>query len=402
MNTFGQHPDEGMIHAWLDDALESDEAREIESHVATCQACAAMTAEARGLIAAASRIVGQLDGVPAKVLPSVVLPSVVSSTVSVREHKRRAWWQHPSVAAAAVLLVATSGWLAMRGGVGVTKVASVAESSPVSAPAITPTTATAPAPAPTPTPAAATTPSASADIAAGAVASPRVRRADSVTLNKGSAKTARAIASAPPEMAMEVAVLPLPERTPPSAPAAARAERAGASVSTLAGCYALSPIDVGARSLAAKAMAPVGGAVQRSTLSAVAASLQLLQLTDSVFQNDGATARRSALSTTADQKRAAPVEPAPTVFIGYTKGAAAAGLASAEIRENSDRKGGTATAISWSVVAPGVARVIAPDGREYRIRLMDDPASTASPSSSSAANATNPVADFSAQRTRCP
>src|SRR5690349_16498029 len=64
-----QHPDEGMIHAWLDGELRAEEAHELESHVAACEECSAKVAEARGLIAASSRVVSALDIVPAGVIP---------------------------------------------------------------------------------------------------------------------------------------------------------------------------------------------------------------------------------------------------------------------------------------------------------------------------------------------
>src|SRR5687768_1148612 len=63
------HLDEGTIHAWLDGALDAAESREIETHVASCAACSAAVAEARGLIAGASRILSALDDVPAGVIP---------------------------------------------------------------------------------------------------------------------------------------------------------------------------------------------------------------------------------------------------------------------------------------------------------------------------------------------
>jgi hypothetical protein len=66
----GQHPDEGTIHAWLDDALGAPEAAAIDAHVRGCAACAERVAEARGLIAGASRVVRELDDVPAGVLPT--------------------------------------------------------------------------------------------------------------------------------------------------------------------------------------------------------------------------------------------------------------------------------------------------------------------------------------------
>lgn len=64
MDAQSEHPDEGTIHAWLDGALGDAEARALAAHVASCGTCAERVAEARGLIAGASRIVGALDGVP--------------------------------------------------------------------------------------------------------------------------------------------------------------------------------------------------------------------------------------------------------------------------------------------------------------------------------------------------
>lgn len=63
------HLGEGTIHAWLDGALDAAQSREIEAHVAGCAACSAAVAEARGLIAGASRILGALDDVPGGVIP---------------------------------------------------------------------------------------------------------------------------------------------------------------------------------------------------------------------------------------------------------------------------------------------------------------------------------------------
>ena len=59
-----RHLDEGTIHAWLDGALSPDEAAHAEAHVASCTVCADAVAEARGLIAASSRILLALDDVP--------------------------------------------------------------------------------------------------------------------------------------------------------------------------------------------------------------------------------------------------------------------------------------------------------------------------------------------------
>jgi hypothetical protein len=64
-----EHPDEGLIHAWLDDALDAAEAERLAAHVRTCAECQGRVAEARGLIAGASRVVAALDGVPAGTRP---------------------------------------------------------------------------------------------------------------------------------------------------------------------------------------------------------------------------------------------------------------------------------------------------------------------------------------------
>src|SRR5579862_5271807 len=75
-----QHLDEGTIHAWIDGALSSDEASRVEAHVASCAECAAKVAEARGLVAASSRIVSALDATPGGVLPAF------------GARKPRRWW----------------------------------------------------------------------------------------------------------------------------------------------------------------------------------------------------------------------------------------------------------------------------------------------------------------------
>ena len=63
------HIDEGTIHAWLDGALTPSEGAAVEAHTASCAQCAAQVAEARGLLAGASRILSALDEVPAGVVP---------------------------------------------------------------------------------------------------------------------------------------------------------------------------------------------------------------------------------------------------------------------------------------------------------------------------------------------
>ncbi len=95
-----QHLDEGTIHTWLDDALSPDEAARVEAHVAECPQCATAVAEARGFIAASSRILTALDHVPRGVVPAA-LP--------VQWYNRAAWR-----AAAAVLVVAIGSLVVVR------------------------------------------------------------------------------------------------------------------------------------------------------------------------------------------------------------------------------------------------------------------------------------------------
>lgn len=114
-----EHIEEGTIHAWLDDALASDEAARVEQHVRECAECAAAVAEARGLIAASTRILSTLDDVPGGVVPRRVegdgatdaAAAVVNAVVVAAEQakgagaaparRRRPWWQRPQFAAAA-------------------------------------------------------------------------------------------------------------------------------------------------------------------------------------------------------------------------------------------------------------------------------------------------------------
>ena len=96
-----QHLDEGTIHSWLDGALSADESARVATHVAECAQCEAAVAEARGFIAASSRILTALDHVPRGVVPAAP---------PVKWHNRAAWR-----AAAAVLVVAVGSLVVVRG-----------------------------------------------------------------------------------------------------------------------------------------------------------------------------------------------------------------------------------------------------------------------------------------------
>lgn len=94
------HLNEGTIHAWLDGALSATEAHEAQSHVGGCAECSARVAEARGLIAGASRILTALDDVPAGVTPKRA-PSTAPPT--------RQWRAAPWVTGIAATLMLAIG-----------------------------------------------------------------------------------------------------------------------------------------------------------------------------------------------------------------------------------------------------------------------------------------------------
>ena len=123
-----RHPDEGQIHAWLDGALDAASAAELEAHVVACADCAAAVAEARGLIAGASRILLALDNVPSGVIPAPAgfVDSQRSNDIAVRrsqqhvdttasQRRRVPWYARRSVqVAASLMLVAGIGGVVVR------------------------------------------------------------------------------------------------------------------------------------------------------------------------------------------------------------------------------------------------------------------------------------------------
>jgi putative zinc finger protein len=147
-----QHLDEGTIHAWLDGALTADEAADVGRHASECAECAALVAEARGLVAGASRILSSLDDVPG-VMPGAGdggrgAAATIASIETRRRQQRRRFWSRPAAiaAAASVVLMAGSALVLKKSGGPTTLSAPrMADSGVVVRPANTEAAATAPA-----------------------------------------------------------------------------------------------------------------------------------------------------------------------------------------------------------------------------------------------------------------
>lgn len=81
-------PDEGLIHAWLDGELDAVEAERVAKLVESDAEWGAAAAEARGLIAASSRIVSKLDVIPGGVMPAGSKASGVGAAASKMNARR--------------------------------------------------------------------------------------------------------------------------------------------------------------------------------------------------------------------------------------------------------------------------------------------------------------------------
>ena len=205
------HPDEGTIHTWVDGAFDEQQAARVHAHVTSCASCAAAVAEARGLVAATSRVLAALDGGVAETntrQPAMTAPIV----------QPRRWWTAPTTmrAAAALIVVVSGTWVWRNGrssGARVVTAGDVAvvrsPSAPVpAAEALPDAQMSPPAPAPLPEPVPVPTP-----VAAVAVTPPPVDTASARAIT-----AERAAAVERPAMSMRSA---LPSLLSPAAPTAA-------------------------------------------------------------------------------------------------------------------------------------------------------------------------------------
>src|SRR3990172_4769402 len=100
------HPDEGLIHAWLDGELDAAESARIEALVRSDPEWAAAAAEARGLAAASARIIAALDDVG-----GTSRPGEATAPAGMAPRRRRPWWM---MRAAALLVVVAGTAIVLR------------------------------------------------------------------------------------------------------------------------------------------------------------------------------------------------------------------------------------------------------------------------------------------------
>ena len=158
-------PDEGLIHAWLDGELSPDEAARVEQLVRDDAEWSAAAAEARGLVAASSRILGALDDVPGDVMPRGSRAAGSAARAATREpaKPRLRFAARPWVRAAAGVVLVVGTTVAVRsvqqepvakadtgmsGGIAATAAAAAAERQESDADADAPAPPTAPPTAP--------------------------------------------------------------------------------------------------------------------------------------------------------------------------------------------------------------------------------------------------------------
>ena len=161
----GAHPTDGTIHTWIDGELDAAESARLAAHMGECAECSARVAEARGLVAGASRVVGMLDASPALLVRPESQPiaqPIANTMASPRGSMWRTLRVTPARAAIAAVLIVAVGIALTRQNVAVdagvrpsdtTLVALVApKAAEVPPTAVAPRTAVAPEPAAAPTP----------------------------------------------------------------------------------------------------------------------------------------------------------------------------------------------------------------------------------------------------------
>jgi hypothetical protein len=226
------HPDEGTIHAWLDRQLDDATAATLEAHLQRCDECAERVAEARGLIAGASRVVASLDddadaAADEKAVARPWGPAILPTPPARRPRTFRFTPARSAIAAVLVVAVATA--IVHENQQPSSRLASVAaESAAAVASGVAPM-ATAPS-----APPAAPTPLASAPAGAAATGPvPRGRRLDSTAAER--VATARAFAKAQRETTVNadlarVGRVPAPKASAPLEQTVAAANAADAAV----------------------------------------------------------------------------------------------------------------------------------------------------------------------------
>jgi hypothetical protein len=337
-----QHLDEGTIHAWLDDALAGDEAAAVAKHVAKCGDCAALVAEARGMIVAAGNIVAALEDVRGGVIPSSAPARAIAGRTSQTSLWRRLHFTPTRAALAATLLVAVGSVLTVRRA-GQRDDQRIPSASTVVAPTIAPSTSR-PSSPPQPQ---AQTPATAARKAAG-LASP----------TPSNVASAPAVASPPASRALDALA------TKPSSSVA--------DAHKLADSVRSSTVDRVAAAPAASANAPavvISGAAKPSADSIRVAPERRAQVT--ALEGVAATAKTSALRSFAVGPS---VEGCYEVRVDSASSSVAGILPRFELTSNSSvrsvtpegRPDSTMPVGRWERVTPNVVRVRFAEAREQQ------------------------------------
>ena len=105
------HVDEGTLHALVDNALDADERRAVEAHLASCGDCARRFAEATAMARQVTSLLGALDDVTGtasivKPVAKAIAPSPNDAVPGVTPIRRRFFTLKRAALAASVLFVA--------------------------------------------------------------------------------------------------------------------------------------------------------------------------------------------------------------------------------------------------------------------------------------------------------